>query len=91
MSGGAAANDGAVTEWGRFIDEDQLDELRDLSRALALGADMLDGDGPPPRPGYVAAMFRVFHERVEDILAEDMPIIDLTIEDDGRPGAASVT
>lgn len=91
MSDRIAANDGQVTEWGRFIDEDQLDELRDLSRALALGADMLDGGGPPPGRVRVAAMFRVFYERLEDILAEDMPIIALEIEDDGRPGTASVT
>lgn len=81
MSGGGAAKSGPETEWGRFISEDQADDLLSLSRAFNCAANLLTGGDKAVLKGDAVALFRLFAMRIEDIVGDDLPIIELVLTD----------
>lgn len=81
---GPGGSGGGFILWGRFIDDEQVEELRLLGRAIGCVGDLLAiGDDPVER-GAVEALFKVFEERLEGIMGSEMPVTQFAYGADGR-------
>lgn len=69
---------------GHFIDEEQVEELRLLARAIGcVGKLLAIGDDPVER-GDVEALFKVFEERLEGIMTSGLPVTNFAFGPGGR-------